>query len=358
MKKTLLTICWIFLMLVPATGQSTDQTIDDVMERTVSDFVRPGYEAFGNSTSEMSETVERLCKAPGQETLQSARAAFTATAKSWADIELIRFGPISRENRFERILFYPDRKSTGLKQVQRILAKQDDSATDLNRITGKSVAVQGLGALEFLLFGTGSEMLVSGDKFRCSYAATVSQNLAKIASILIDGWQANGDATKTWTVPGPDNPVLRSPKEAVNELLGTLVHGLESIRDLRIGAFLRKETSKDRPRVAIFRRSENTMTMIAANIAAIKRLLLQSGAQSLLSPEDGPIFDNIIFELENAERVANAIPEPLGNSITEPEHRDRLVYLRTSVGFAIGMLDQDFAAAAGLSSGFSFSDGD
>ncbi|MEM9279042.1 MAG: imelysin family protein, partial [Pseudomonadota bacterium] len=318
----------------------------------------PGYETFGSSTEALIRSTDRLCTTPGQETLSLAKEAFTVTAKAWASIELIRFGPVSENNRFERILFYPDRKSTGLKQVQRILAKQDESAVDIDRLTGKSVAVQGLGALEFLLFGTGSEALVSGDRFRCNYAKTISRNLAEIAGELSNGWADNGPSTIIWTGPGPENPVLRTPREAVNELLGTLVHGLESIRDIRISAFLRAEASKDRPRVAIFRRSENTMNMISNNIGAVRRLLLESGAETLLEPEDRPVFSNVIFELENAERVAGMIPEPVGETIKDPEQRNRLSYLRTSIGFAIEMLDQDFAKAAGLSSGFSFSDGD
>ncbi|MEM9330616.1 MAG: imelysin family protein [Pseudomonadota bacterium] len=358
MRKHMIVAFLIAFFCGPVVAQPADPIVIEVMQKAVSQFVRPGYETFHNSTKELIRDTKDLCEAPSVESLNRAKETFTGTAKAWAGIELIRFGPVSENNRFERILFYPDRKSTGLKQVQRILAKQDESAVALSRLTGKSVAVQGLGALEFLLFGTGSEGLASGDEFRCAYAYTVSQNLAGIAALLSQGWRQDASATEIWTSPGPQNAILRTPREAVNELLGTTVHALESIRDIRIGAFLRSEASKDRPRVAIFRRSENTMNMIHNNIVAVKNLLLVSGAENLLEQADKPILDNVIFELENAERAAKTISEPIGEAILQPEQRDRLSYLRVSIGFAIQTLDQDFASAAGLSSGFSFSDGD
>jgi predicted lipoprotein len=69
----------------------------------------------------------------------------------------IRFGPVTEENRLERILFWPDRKGIGLKQVQAAIAGEDATAADPQTLPGKSVAMQGLGALEFVLFGTGSD---------------------------------------------------------------------------------------------------------------------------------------------------------------------------------------------------------
>jgi uncharacterized protein len=48
---------------------------------------------------------------------------------------------VVEENRLERILFFPDRKGTGLKQVQATLAASDETATDVAALSGKSVAM-------------------------------------------------------------------------------------------------------------------------------------------------------------------------------------------------------------------------
>ncbi|MBO6814971.1 MAG: peptidase M75, Imelysin [Rhizobiaceae bacterium] len=358
MQKLLIGIWLVLFLPVSAMAQPEEKTIRNVMHNVVDGFVRPGYAAFEKSVTSLGRVVDDMCASPDAQSLDAARTAFSSVAKSWAGVELVRFGPVAEENRFERILFYPDRKGTGLKQVQRILATQDETASDISKITGKSVAVQGLGALEFVLFGSGSDKLANGDGFRCRYALAISENLKVISAGLSSGWSKTSDATAIWTDPGIDNPVLKSPAEAVNELLGTLVHGLENIKDVRIGAFLSGEGSRDRPKVALFRRSENTLMMIVENIRSVKTLLVQSEAKTLLDDSTKAIFTNVIFELDNAERVAASITRPVANALGDEEMRGRLEYVRTSLGYAIDILDQDFAQATGFSSGFSFSDGD
>ena len=103
-----------------------------------------------------STAEQALCAAPSQQALDAARQSFGETVDAWSAIEIIRFGPVTEENRLERMLFWPDRKGTGLKQVQAALAAKDATATDAGSLASKSVAMQGLGALEFVLFGTGA----------------------------------------------------------------------------------------------------------------------------------------------------------------------------------------------------------
>ena len=101
--------------------------------------------------------------------------AFRPTTDAWSYAEIIRFGPITEQNRLERMLFWPDRKGIGLKQVQATLAAKDATAADPAQLPAKSVAMQGLGALEFVLFGTGAEALATaGDPYRCRYGAAIA----------------------------------------------------------------------------------------------------------------------------------------------------------------------------------------
>jgi len=329
-----------------------------IMRNAMIHYILPAYERVKDSAVKFEKLADRLCQTPSKTSLSSARTGFTELAESWAGIELIRFGAVTEENRFERFLFYPDRKSTGLKQVQRILANRDVSAIDGRRLAGKSVAVQGLGALEYLLFGKNSESLTKGNEFRCAYTQAIAVNLRGMSAEIREDWQAKDRTGQLWTEPGARNPILTSPREAVNELLGTLVHGLETIRDIRIGAFLKSDAERDKPRRALFRRSKNTLLIIGANIRAVRELLVQSELRGLMSPEDVPLVDNVIFELQNLELAVGSINEPVAEALENSKERKKLAYLLTSLNYAIRLFDEDIAQAAGLSSGFSFSDGD
>src|SRR5690606_38003231 len=210
----------------------------DIVENAIDGFVRPGYDAFHQSTSMLFEAGKALCATPSQAALDAARDAFDDTVDAWSRVENIRFGPVTEENRLERILFWPDRKGIGLKQVQAAIATQDADAAEAASLAGKSVAMQGLGALEFVLYGTGSDDLSgAAGAYRCRYGLAIATNLDAMATAISDAWNAPDGIARQWAGPGPDNPLYRTDQEATTELFNVFVHGLEMIRDVRINGF-------------------------------------------------------------------------------------------------------------------------
>lgn len=128
-----LSLLCLTIAAVPATAQEgeaplpsilDEAALPGVMAKAVDDFIIPGYRNLSRATSTLAATSAALCAEPSDAALQSTRAALADVVQTWSQIEIIRLGPALEENRFERFLFYPDRKSTGLKQVQAILAKE------------------------------------------------------------------------------------------------------------------------------------------------------------------------------------------------------------------------------------------
>ena len=153
-------------------------------------------------------------------------------------VEPIRFGPVAQEHRFERIFYWPDPKGLGTRQIREVLAKQDKSVTEQTGLAGKSVALQGLPALEYLLYGDGAATLEKGGAegtFRCSFAEAVAGNLAGIAKEIVDGWQDGAPYAKSYLEPGPANPAYHTAKEVTLELFKTFTAGIEWVRDQKLG---------------------------------------------------------------------------------------------------------------------------
>lgn len=342
-------------ILSPATGA---EIVSVVMGNTVENVIIPAYAKFQGATKELKGQLVTLCQSPDSSNLESARNAFSKTAIAWGGIEFLRSGPVMKSNRVERILFYPDRKSTGLKQVQRALVKQNVTVTKIETLKKKSVAVQGLGAMEFLLFGTGFEKLAS-DKttFRCQFAKSVSGNLDAIALELTKAWNANGGIKSQWLNPGSKGSIFRNQREAVNEVLGTAVHGLEAVRDIRLGAFLRNGKS-DRPKSALFWRSNNTISVITANVEMVAKLFDAGGMNKLVVNDENGVMDAMRFEFKQVFSTLAAIDKPINLALQDEKQRKKLQYLKLVLGFLINRIDKEYSAVAGLSSGFSFSDGD
>lgn len=345
---------------MPSVGTSQSKyAFEGVLKSTVEKIVRPALDTFSSAAGDLNQTIQKLCTNPGAANLGDSRAAFKRAAIAWGGIEHFRSGPILENNRLERILFYPDRKSTGLKQVQRRLANKDVSLTDLKSMQTKSVAVQGFGAIEYLLFGTGSNDLESiSGSFRCNFAHTASNNVVAIANELRKSWQVGSAYSQSWLSTGLANSVFDNQRESVNELLGVLVHGLEVVRDIRIGSFLKKEPKYDRAKSALLWRSKSTLPVLKANLQMLESMLEEGGLYSLVEDDVNGTVNSLRFEFTQVRKALNSINPPIADALQIEEQRTKILYLKNSIGYLIKRIDGEFALMLGLSSGFSFSDGD
>ncbi|KAA0968652.1 hypothetical protein FPY71_16635 [Aureimonas fodinaquatilis] len=336
-----------------------DAAIVAVMERAVDDFIRPGYRNFFQASAVLDEAMRNLCSAPSQGNLAQARDAFKTTIGTWSQIEILRVGPAIEGHRFERILYYPDRKSIGLKQVQGLLAKPDPAATTVEGLAGKSVAVQGLGALEFLLYGTGADELAQPPAgFRCQYGAAIARNIHDIAHELSDAWDDPDGIARDWKTPGQQNPEFRNAQEAMTALLGVLVHGAEAARDQRIESFYRGPDRTAFPKQALFWRSGNTWVMLSGNLAGLQALYDSSRMADLVPNDSLGTRDSIHFLINAMQNTITTLNPDIETALADSAQRGKLDYLLLSSKDLILRFNDEFGGAIGLAAGFSFSDGD
>jgi predicted lipoprotein len=355
-RRSILTIALLALTCTPVL--SAERTASETIPAAVEGFVKPAYAAFHGSTAALKSSVDALCATPSPAALDAARAAFGKTIRAWSEVEIIRIGPVTEENRLERILYWPDRKGIGLKQVQAAIAQQDVSVTEAAKLAGKSVAMQGLGALEFVLFGTGSDKLAEGDAFRCSYGTAISGNLDTIAADVERGWEGSAGFGATWARPSPENAFYRSDREALTDLLEVFVNGLELVRDQRVGSFLGATERADKPKQALFWRSRGTATVLAGTMAGMKALFDASALAGTLPENSRWIAQSIDFEFGNAIRAAEGAEGPVDEVLADPERRGKLSYFKLVTTSLSELFGKRLSAELGLTAGFSSLDGD
>ena len=102
-------------------------------------FIIPGYSQFGRRLNALKQAIAALCMSPSQPGLDEARASYRQTIAAWGRIEIISFGPVAEQNRFERILYWPDRKGRGSRQVRRLLAKKNRTPSRLAALRPKAL---------------------------------------------------------------------------------------------------------------------------------------------------------------------------------------------------------------------------
>ena len=215
-----------------------------IAKASLEQYIRPGYAQFAIAADALKQSVAALCQKPSTTALKDTKKAFAATVEAWSMVEPIRFGPVAQEHRFERIFYWPDPKGLGARQVREAIAKQDKTVTEPASLTAKSVALQGLPALEYLLYGDGAATLEQGRR-RGDVPLSLRRNHRRqsrgIAKEIADGWQDGAPYTKSYLDPGPANAAYHTPKEVTLELFKTFTAGIEWVRDQKLAKTLGRQ---------------------------------------------------------------------------------------------------------------------
>lgn len=333
----------------------------EVGKNLVSGYIINGYEQLHREAELQSLQMAALCATPSAKALADARGQFAALVRAWSMIESVRFGPILKDNRLDRILFYPDRQGIGLRQVQAVLGTKDATALDLTTLRQKSVATQGLVALEFVLFGTGADAELVGNAggVRCGYGQRVAEALMVTAQEVLSDWEASDGIGAHMAAPNPSYDDYRTEDEVLREIMDIFVHSVETLRDTRLLQLVGSEERPGSARTALYKRSELTLESAVAQIEGLRSALVLSGLVDLLSADQRWVAGSLDFEMQNFIRTADEIADmPIDKVIEDEDARSKLRYLLILTNSIRGIMVGQLANDLGLSAGFSSNDGD
>lgn len=346
----------VFLLLWNTAGASAQQGPG---ARVADEFARPAIGQLVDAAAETEEAIAGLCAAPGAEALAAARDAFARLVNGWGRVTVLRFGPLAAESRFERLFFWPDPRGIALRQVQQLLAAQEEDATSVAGLSEKSAALQGIPALEFALHGSGAEELVTpAGAYRCRYAEAVAGNIAAIASETLAGWQADALFARAFTAPGPDADLYRTGAEVDGEIVKALSTLFQYIRGAEIVPPLGEDASEGNGRRAPLWRSGLTFDLIAAQLDGARGLIAAAGYAESLPEDQRFVIDSILFELYNTIRILGEIEAEPEAAFRDEAARGKIAFANIALDHAGHLVSEQLAAALGLIMGFNALDGD
>lgn len=333
-------------------------------EQTRRVFILPGYQRLQERIQQLQLGVGKLCASPSFAQLDVVRKTYRSTIDAWGRVDLIKFGPITERNRLERMFFWPDRKGIGSRQVRRLLKGAGTDKITAGSLVKMSVAVQGLTALEILLFGKGSSDMAVRDKAsrRCHFVQAITDNLSNIMEAVVRSWSDGGRFARIWASPGASNPVYLQSSELTLEIVKALDQSLESVRERKIVPALGLGRTRRRHRPILWR-SKLGMVLIHANMLGAKSLFEDAGlARTYLdSQEDRDEARSTLSSIESEFKLVLRATAPLAampDPFSRPDIKRRLIV----VGFPLKSLRLRgvplIKAAAGLAIGFNASDGD
>lgn len=329
--------------------------------------IRPGYAALADAGSALAKSIDRYCAGQTSDRRRVVDRAFDGLVVAWASIEHIRFGPVTADNRLERLFFWPDRRGLGIRQIEQTLRARDVDATDPEKLASKRIAIQGLAALEVALFNSpGTEPPVSTDDrtYRCVYAKSIATNMANIAGAIHREWSDPDLYVRHWLNPGPGNPHFLKASETTLQLAKSLDNGLERVRDEWIAGPLGFGPTRRRL-TPVLARSQRTLRYMQAGLDGLHHLYVTAGLHKAIVATSKS-HPNVTVPL-NAKLVESEIDVARGEMRQiirrgKPFDANSMMQPFVAMGFPLKNARQQLTAllglTAGISMGFNASDGD
>lgn len=334
-----------------------------MVQDTVDTFVMPRVEALVQSTGRLAPAVDAVCREAGAEAARkAAAAAFTDAVRSWSGLDFIRFGPATRAHRLERIFFWPDPRGFASRQLNGLLKAQKPEVLAPGGLVRQSVAVQGLTALEILLFDTRTPLGAGTDaaaRYRCALAAAIAANIHGVAREIRDGWTGDDGFRRKILAPGSDNALYKDASESVREVAKALATGLELCRDRFILPELTAVTAQPPRRVRLaFEAAGLTGVYLESSLVALHELYEAIGFDAYV-PADKPWMQSFLPNawqslLADAARLDVLRAGERGSET----HLRALRKMRFDLGGIRNIIVKELAPNADIVMGFNELDGD
>jgi len=324
---------------------------------TADDYIIPRYQALAKSAQSLSDEIDRLCELEKPVVLnEKVQDQFELTYNNWAEIQHIKFGPISFLKRLERLQFWPDKHNVGGRQIRDFLAELESGKSySLQELQTKSVAVQGMSALERLLYSVDEKV----SKTECQLASLVAQNIAAITSELDTNWRESPvDFAKEFALADHGEGTYSSNDEVVNLMAESLVTQLLLISEYKLGRALpQKEGGRVYKRRLEAWRSELSFGLLITSLDSLYSFYQQVFQKRLEAIKPG-VNETIDKQFKKVVDLSSSEVNSMAELLESKDGVEQLVSLKDEVKKLELMIRNEMFTELGFNTRFNALDGD
>lgn len=350
MPRLVLTVVLVLPLLFAGLASSRAELGPEQITSLANDLIKhhalPRYQALAQTTSALAQQADGFCATSGKVSLLQLQKHYTQAFAAWMGVQHIRFGPVLRQDRYYRLQYWPDKHGQGARQLRRLFASENKPDFTIRPIGKMSVALQGFGTLERLLFGPGNLELQG---FKCTLIKAIGGNLSAMARSLFKDWQKFQP---------------KSDKETVRNFLRSFTDQLQTIKLLKLERILGKSIKKTRTRRVENRWSQTSLFSIVSNLKALEALVSgENGGLglkiALQDDDEGRDMANSISEsLQFGARFAGTRKISLAKAVKDKTARGQIVFLVSHIQNIYETSAEFLAPALGVTLGFNALDGD
>ena len=341
-----------------ASGNAALSAVSDTgfARKAVEKVYQPGFEHFSLASAQFLSEAQESCQSPSPESLVDLQTQFEATVAAFSAVELYRIGPMLEDNRQNRLFYWPDKRHVGDRQLRELLADEASSQLGAKAVSGKSVTLQGLPALERLLYGksTTSHLAQVSDTPDCQVVEAIADNLHIMAMSLNQDWQDDSALVQSMVQPASDSDYFRTSDEVLRSLVTQIIVAIDVVLDRKIAALTDEDVHLQQ---APLWRSGQTLSMIRSNLDSVRALSVDTELASV-----GELDNELGFEFRSADELLQKLQELPALTNDKGKLSDEAQsLLRTLTAIVSGIkytLNDRFTAALGITAGFNSEDGD
>lgn len=342
------------LIAIGSMNSQADALDDRFLAATTDALIMPAYQRLASHTDALHQQSQAFCQ--GRITLSELQQSWLASAQAWSFISPVNVGPVSQGNQAWRLQFWPDKKNLVQRQLKPLL-KQPAESINAPQLAEKSIAIQGLNAVEYLLFDQYSGGLEPG-KTACALLQAMSTNIHESALSLYDGWRLS--FREQWL-----DKELNQNGRHVNRLYTAAVTSLDVVKGRKLGEPLgMKEGSlsqNSNPWFLEAWRSRQSLALLGEVIEFNRQLYEHEQGLGVYlltrSPESTGLDQQIRQQFAVLNVTLNKMSHSLFDQIQSGQTGDA-VALYQQLESLVQHLSIDYPRASGLQMGFNSNDGD
>ncbi|MFG1391443.1 imelysin family protein [Xanthobacter agilis] len=346
--------CAAAFTLSPA-AHAANPTFDAVS--VIESWLLPRYDALASAADAQKSAWSSFCAKPDAAGVPTLKDAYGKAADAWNAVEFITFGPISQNLQADRFNFFPDRRNGIARGMAEMISDTDPARLTPERFPQTSAAVQGLPALERLLYEQGAaDALVSGPEAarRCAFGVAIATNLATIAHDVRGQWGDRGSGLLGGLATGKGDPALFPDAAAVPGMILTDLSGaFQRVTDTKILPVLGAGPSEAKPLSADNWRSGRSGRVAVNMVKSADALLRAISAQLPSRPQW--VVNRAATE---ADAAADKLPADLGAAAQTASGAAALQTAIKAFKAAQIVVYRPIASYFGISLGFNALDGD
>lgn len=273
------------------------------------ELIVPAYQQLESQSVELMVATETFCADVSSLNLDMLKSTYQQSMLAWQAIQHIQFGPITYFNWNYRIQYWPDERGASGRQLDALIASEDEAILASSAFPRQSVGVQGLPALERILYDDDALNEFQNNAFLCSLTRTIARNINEIGSGVAQRWVDEYRALVLDPVAGG---FYESAEDSSIDFLKALQEGIAKIRDLKLAPALGESFASARTRSAESWRSESSLANIKNNLNSLESLF--SAYSPAFYEEDGAAIDAVFSDLATTLAVLpDSILEALGD---------------------------------------------